>query len=222
MRLVRFISVGVAVGMVLSGSAWAQGRPNPSPLRGYLIGGAGMAVDPQTTPTLLFEIAENVNRDVQFYFGVGYYDNLMSQDTQDQLDAIARNLTFATGAPWQFSGRDRGRSFTVGAKYLARTGSPVRPYIGGGIGVINLRRTINESTRGNLTNEFAAEFGGVDDVLDTSQTNTNRPLGEIAGGVGVVVRKAYIDFGYRWRSAFHTHSQSLNFGSFGVAAGVKF
>lgn len=222
MQLVRFVSVVVTAGAVLSGSAAAQQRSGPAPVRGYLIGGGGASIEPNRSASIAAEIAENVHPNVQIYANVAYYDNLLSDASRNQLTAVAQDLTIATGTPWEFSGRDRGRSFSFGAKFVKSTGG-MRPYVGAGIGVLNLRRTITERFRGNLTSSFLAEFGSADGVLDVSQTNTNKPLGEIGAGVGFVVgRHGYVDFGYRYRKPFHTPGQSYDISNVGVAAGVKF
>jgi hypothetical protein len=221
MQLVRLVSIAVAATMVMAGSAAAQQRA-PRPLRGYLVAGAGASIEPTRTTTISAEIAENVRRDLQIYASASYYDNLMSDVARDQLVSVAASLTVATGAPWQFSGRDRGRSFTLGAKFLVPTGATFKPYVGGGLGVINLRRTIVERSRGNLTDSFLAEFGSADGIVDVTQSNTNKPLGEVAAGFGVVVGRGYVDFGYRYRKAFHTQIESLNVSNLSVLAGVRF
>lgn len=222
MQLVKFVSMAVAAGAVLAGSASAQQRSTaPAPLRGYLILGGGASVVPNRSTTISAEIAENVTRKIQVYGNVSFYDNLMTDVARDQLLAAADALTVATGTPWQFTGRDRGRSFSFGAKYLMSSAGTFRPYIGTGIGVINLRRTIIERSRGDLTESFIAQFGSVDGVVDVTQSNTNRPMGEVAAGFGVVIRRGYVDFGYRYRKAFHT-GQSFNVSNVSVLAGVRF
>jgi hypothetical protein len=203
--------------------ALAQQVPAPArPLRGYLIAGAGSSLStPETALTVNAEIAENVTRDVQVYMSAGYYDDIMSQTTKDQLVIVSDVLTAITRAPWILDGRDRGRSFTVGGKFLLPTGS-VRPYIGGGLGVLNVHRFIRDENRGNITEAFLAQFGSADGVVDPTQDNTNHPMTEVAVGVGAVVRRAYIDFGYRWRKAFHNVQDSFEVSQAGVSVGVKF
>jgi opacity protein-like surface antigen len=218
-----FALVVVVLGLAASPSA-AQQRPAapPQPLRGYLIGGGGTSIgvsDPAMT--LSAEIAENVNPDVQVYMSAGYYDNVMSQAARDQLTAVASFLTTTTGTPWQFEGHDRARSFTVGGKVLVPTGTAVRPYVGGGVGALNLRRSIREVSRGNITTAYLAQFGSGDGVVDITQSNTTKPMVEVAGGIGVVIGHAYVDVGYRFRKAFHVN-QSFDISQVGVAAGVKF
>ena len=218
-----FALVVVVFGLAASPSV-AQQRPAapPQPLRGYLIGGGGTSIGvPDPAMTLSAEIAENVNPDVQVYMSAGYYDNVMSQAARDQLTAVASFLTTTTGTPWQFEGRDRGRSFTVGGKVLVPTGTAVRPYVGGGVGALNLRRTIREVSRGNITRAYLAQFGSGDGVVDITQSNTTKPMVEVAAGIGAVIGHAYVDVGYRYRKAFHVN-QSFDISQVGVAAGVKF
>ena len=54
------------------------------------------------------------------------------------------------------------------------TGTAVRPYVGGGVGALNLRRTIRDISRGNSRRDLA-QFGAGDGVVDiTSPTPRNR------------------------------------------------
>jgi hypothetical protein len=194
-----------------------------SELRGYLTGGAGTTTTGSpTTLTLSAEIAENMTSDLQAYMSFWYYDNLLSSAARNQLAQVGSYLTSVTGVPWQFEGRDRGRSFTVGGKFLIPTGTGVRPYVGGGVGALNLRPTITERTRGIVTGPFLTTYGVSDGVIDITQTNTTLPMGELAGGVGIVIRHAYIDVGYRYRKAFHTAGVSFDTSQANVAVGVKF
>jgi hypothetical protein len=224
MHVVRsFAFVVVVFGLAASPSA-AQQRPAapPQPLRGYLIGGGGTSIGAaERAMTLSAEIAENVQPDVQVYISAGYYDNIMSQAARNQLSAVGSFLTSTTGTSWRFEGRDRGRSFTVGGKFLVPTGTALRPYVGGGVGALNLRRTIREQSRGNVTTAYLSQFGSGDGVVDITQSNTNKPMGEVAAGIGAAIGRAYVDVGYRYRKAFHV-SQSFDISQVGVAVGLKF
>jgi hypothetical protein len=220
-----FKSTSFVVVLMIAAPAMAQQRSSPAsePLRGYLIGGGGTSIGTsQSTMALMAEIAENVRSDAQVYLAAGYYDNIMSQAARDQLDRAASALTTSTGAPWVFEGRDRARYFSFGGKYLVPTATPVRPYVGGGAGVINLRRTIREQSRGDITEAYLAQFGSADGVVDPTQGNTNRPMVEVALGVGAAISHAYVDVGYRYRKAFHNVNESFDVSQVGVAVGVKF
>jgi hypothetical protein len=211
--------------LLAAAPALAQQRPAPAPrpLRGYLIGGGGASVA-TTNPsvTLSAEIAENMTRLVQAYMSVGFYDNIMSDASRNQLVQVGSALTTLTGTPWVFTGRDRGRSFTFGAKVLLPATTSVHPYVGGGFGALNVRRTIHEQSRGNITQAYLAQFGSPDGVVDPTDTDTTHPMGEVAAGIGVVVRGAYVDFGYRYRKAFHTVNDPFDISQVGAAVGVKF
>jgi hypothetical protein len=111
---------------------------------------------------------------------------------------------------------------TLGAKYLFGTSPIVRPYVGAGVGLINFQRIVREQSRGDITAAFLTEFAVGDGVVDVTQEDTTKPLGEIGAGVGVVVGPAYLDFGYRFRKAFHNVNQSFDFSQFGASVGVKF
>jgi len=220
-----FKTASLLLMLLVAAPAFAQQRPAPAPrpLRGYLIGGGGASIA-TTNPSVMLsaEIAENMTRAIQAYMSVGFYDNIMSDVSRDQLAQVGSALTSITGTPWVFTGRDRGRSFTFGAKVLVPATASVHPYVGGGFGALNVRRTIHEQSRGNVTQAFLAQFGSPDAVVNPRDTDTTHPMGEVAAGVGVVVRKAYIDFGYRYRKAFHTANQSFDISQVGAAVGVKF
>jgi hypothetical protein len=224
MRLFRSIAFVSVLAVTFVTPALAQNREVPSPrwARGYLIGSASTLVTERIAPVFSAEIAEGATADIQVYLAFSYYDNLMSDQAQAELDDVSTQLSFATGTPWHFQGRDRGRSITAGAKYLVPTATPLRPFVGAGIGVINLRRTISEQSRGNLTAAYVSQFGGSDGVVDLSQTNTNKPLGEFTAGVAMVVRRAYVQFDYRFRTPFHSGDAGFDIATVGVAAGIAF
>jgi len=212
--------------LIVAAPALAQQRPVPPaqrPLRGYLIGGGGASINTaQTSVMLSAEIAENVTRVIQAYMSVNFYDNIMSDASRNQLQQVGSALTTITGTPWVFQGRDRGRTFTFGGKVLVPATASVHPYVGGGFGALNVRRIIHEQSRGNITQAYLAQFGSPDGVVDPTDTDTTHPMAEVAVGVGAVVRKAYIDVGYRYQKAFHTVNQSFVISHVGASVGVKF
>jgi hypothetical protein len=214
--------------LLVAAPALAQQRPAPAPrpLRGYLIGGGGaslgQAVPAQTSLTLSAEIAENMTRNIQAYMSAVFYDNIMSDAEANQLALVGNTLSATTGTPWVFQGRDRGRSFTFGAKVLMPGASSVHPYVGGGFGALNVRRTIRELSRGNVTQAYLTQFGSADGLVHPADTDTTHAMGEVAAGVGAVIKGAYLDVGYRYRRAFHTGSESFNISQVGAAVGVKF
>lgn len=219
-RPVAFVSMLLGAVPALAQQAPPAGR---EPLRGYLIAGAGSSVStPQTALTVNAEIAENVTSDVQVYISAAFYDDIMSQAAKDEIALVGDALESITLQPWSLEGRDRARSFTVGGKFLVPTGSPVRPYIGGGLGVLNIHRFIRDQFRGNITDAYGAQFGSADGVFDPTQDNTNHPMAEVAAGVGAAIRRAYVDIGYRWRKGFHNVNDSVEVSQVGVSVGVKF
>jgi len=218
-----FETTSLLVMLFVAAPAFAQQPPVPRPLRGYLIGGGGASIGTtETAVTLSAEIAENMTRNIQAYMSAVYYDNIMSDAAANQLTVVGNTLTALTGSPWVFDGRDKARSFTFGAKVLMPVTSSVYPYVGGGFGALNVRRTINEQSRGNITQAYLASFGSPDAVIDPTNTDTTHPMGEVAAGVGAVIKRAYVDFGYRYRKAFHSGTPSLDISQVGASVGVKF
>ena len=221
-----FKTTSLLLMLLVAAPAFAQQRPAPAPrpLRGYLIGGGGasMGSTAQTAVTLSAEIAENMTRNVQAYMSAVFYDNIMSNAAANQLALVGNTLTALTGTPWVFDGRDKGRSFTFGAKVLVPATSSVHPYVGGGFGALNIRRVIHEQSRDNITQAYLAQFGSPDGFVDPTDTDTTHPMAEVAAGVGAVIKGAYLDFGYRYRRAFHTTNQSFEMSQVGAQLGVKF
>src|SRR6187397_839568 len=116
-----FKTTSLLLMLLVAAPAFAQQRPAPAPrpLRGYLIGGGGASIGTTDTAVMLSaEIAENMTRNVQAYMSAAYYDNIMSDAAANQLAVVGNTLTALTGTPWVFSGRDKARSFTFGAKVL--------------------------------------------------------------------------------------------------------
>jgi len=226
MQIVKSASIVSAFVLGLAAPALAQqsAAPVEAPVRGYLVGGVGASTGAQAAPTFSAEIGDHVTRDVQVYATLSYYDNLMSEAAGLHLAQVSNDLTALTGTSWNFQGRDRAYALTVGAKYLFGYSPVVRPYVGAGVGIINLERIIREQSRGNLTSAFLSEFGAGagDGVVDVTQEDTTKPLGELTAGVGVVVGPAYVDFGYRFRKGFHTMNESFEFSQLGASVGFKF
>ena len=225
MRMRTFVSLAslFVAGISATPAVAQQAATGPAALlRGYLVAGGGTSVGlPQTSPAFSAEIAERIRPDVLVYLAANYSDNVISDAARQDLADAGALLSDVTGVPWEFTGRDRARSVTLGVKYLVPTASGVRPYVGGGFGVLNLRRTIRERNRGVMTETFFNEFGAPDGAVDASQTNTNRPMGELAAGVGIAIRRTYVDIGYRYRRAFRT-GDGLSLSQIGVALGLKF
>lgn len=192
---------------------------DPAAMQRYLAAVGGAAnVDSNTTGTIAGEYGESIGRHAQAYANFTYFDNVMTQQMRDNLDAAADSIEQITGTSRSFSGRDRGLAFTVGGKFTI--GTRVRPYVGGGFGGININRTITEATLGDVSLAFAAQPELGDGVMSAGFVSTTKPLGEIAAGIGFVNRYTYVDIGYRYRRAFHTPS-TINFSQVTVGIGAK-
>jgi hypothetical protein len=203
-------------------SAFAQQAPGtaaPPGQRAYVAAVTGASFGPQTAAVFAGEYGERVHRDVQAYVTIAYHENLMDRDIHDDLSLLGAGLTTVTGIPWNLRGRDRGVTLIGGAKYLIG-GARVRPYLSGGAGVINIRRTISDSRVGDVTSAVLTEFG-VGEIGLTTKAVT-RPIAEAGVGIAVAAGRAtYVDVGYRFRRAF-LFSEELDFGQFAAAVGVRF
>jgi len=209
--------------VMTSAIAFAQqpaGAPQSARDKIFVSAASGASFGPETAAVFAGEFAERINRsNAQAYLTLSYYENLMDAGIRDDLALLSTGLTNVTGIPWRLSGRDRGVSLVVGAKYLIGQ-SAVRPYVGGGAGIINVKRTISDPLVGDVTSAVLTEFG----IGESSLTSTalTRPLVEANVGIAIAAGRAtYVDFGYRFRRAFHLNEQ-LDFGQFSVAIGARF
>ena len=217
----RFSYVACLV-LLTASVASAQGRPAVTPLdHGFMIGSAGASFADTRSATFGIEIAERLNSRTQAYVGFTYFDNLLSDRAADDLAQLSDALTSLNGEPWAFSGRDRGLAFSGGARYLLSRGPNVRPYVGGGAGVLNVKRTILEQDLGDVSDPFFNVFGAPDGFIDADRQSTFKPLGEFIAGVGIGAGRAYVDVGYRFRKVFGT-TEPFTFSQFTVGVGMRF
>lgn len=199
-----------------------QTRPAGPPADGgYMTGFAGLSVADDIAPVFGVEIGEHVSPRVQAYVTFTYFDNLLNDDARNDLDLLEVQLGAVTGAIWEFEGRDRGLAFSGGAKYLLSDEGNVRPYIGGGPGVLNLRRSITERDLGEMSDAILAVFGAPDGAIDPTQESTFKPMVEGIVGVGITKGRAYFDVGYRLRKVFRSR-ESFIFHQVAVAVGMGF
>jgi hypothetical protein len=200
----------------------AQGRPASAPLdRGFMTGSAGAVFADQRAATFGIEIGERLNDRTQAYVTFTYIDDLFSDRAADDLNDLAEALSFLSGESWAFTGRDRGLAFSGGARYLLSRGPNVRPYVGGGAGVLNVRRTIIEQDLGDVSDPFFNTFGARDGFVDATKVSTFKPMAEFIAGVGIGAGRAYVDAGYRFRKAFRS-AESFTFSQFTVGVGMRF
>lgn len=222
MRFIRSAAWVPFILAIVSTTVLAQQAPAaaaPPRQRAYVAAATGASFGPQTAAVFAGEYGERVHRDVQAYVTISYHENLMDRDIRDDLSLLSTGLTTVTGIPWTLRGRDRGVTLIAGAKYLIG-GARVRPYLNGGAGVINVRRTINDDRVGNVTFATLTEFG-IGEIALTTKAVT-RPIAEAGVGIAVAAGRAtYVDVGYRFRRAFLL-SQELDFGQFAAAVGVRF
>lgn len=188
--------------------------------RFYVAAIGGAVSRPPTAPVFGVEVAQNVGRHAQAYVTLSYFENLMRQTLRDDLDATATRLAALTGDPWSLSGRDRGVAFVAGGRYAFGNGS-VRPYVGAGAGVINLKRTVFDTRIGDVTRAVFNDFDLGEADLSTAIEGINRPLIEATFGVGIGSGRTHFDIGYRYRTAYRT-AASLDFSQVSAGIGYRF
>ena len=223
MRLARSLALLPVLAAVFASPVLGQQRTDTASRptgRGYVTGIGGLSIDPEA-PTIAVEYGESLGRRVQAYANFSYFDDVMQDTSHDYLDELGDLMTITTGLPWQFDGRDRAFAFSAGAKYLVQAGGTVYPYVGGGMGLINLKRTVTERSFGEVTAPFLAQFREAEGVFSSGELSTTKPLGELSVGAAIVAGQTYVDIGYRLRRVFHS-PESLTFGQFCIGVGMKF
>ena len=201
MPTVKSILLGLVLLLGFSAPSLCQSISTDQPQRGYVAVDAGAILRSPTKPVFAAEYGENMGQHALAYVNLAYYDNIIRPTTADALTSLGTGLTATTGSTFQFSGRDRGVAVTGGGKYLPKKTGVLRPYIGGGAGIISLRRTISERRLGNVTDAIFNDYG-IGEADLTGPDSVTKPLGEIVGGIGFAAGPTYIEAGYRYRRVF--------------------
>jgi Outer membrane protein beta-barrel domain len=201
--------------------AFAQAQEDPRFQHGYMTAAVGTSFGDQQEALFGAEVGENLNRNVQAYANFTYFDNLITDSAQSYLSNLSATLTRLTATSWNLTGYDRGLAFSGGAKYVMLSGSTVRPYVGAGPGLINIRRTIYETDRGEISNEVLAVFGAPDGGINPEKEGSFKPMVEFLAGVGFAAGRTYVDVGYRFNKIYKT-TEPLSFSQFKVGVGMRF
>jgi hypothetical protein len=201
--------------------AFAQDGQPATFERGYMTAVAGTSFADQRTPVFGAEYGEHINRHVQAYANFTYFDDLITDQAQSELTQLGADLTVLTATRWEFIGHERGLAFSGGAKYVLGAGSNIRPYVGAGPGVLNLRRTVIASGVGDITNPVINVFGAPDRYIDPAKETTFRPMVEFLAGVGIGAGRTYVDVGYRFNKIFKT-PEPFSLSQFKVGVGMRF
>ena len=208
--------------VVLSATvAFGQAQEDPRFQHGYMTAVAGTSFGDQQQALFGAEVGENLTTHVQAYANFTYFDNLITDSAQSYLANLSATLTRLTASSWNLTGNDRGLSFSGGAKYLMLPGSAIRPYVGAGPGLINIRRTIYETDLGEISNEVLAVFGAPDGGINPEKEGSFKPMVEFAAGAGIAAGRTFVDIGYRFNKIYKT-AEPLSFSQFKVGVGMRF
>ena len=94
-------------------------------------------------------------------------------------------------------GRSMARSlrlyFGGGVSNLFPTGSAIRPYVLGGVGVAHIKASVKEIDFGEIVDDLVEEG-----FLDEADTKANELAYEVGGGLSIPVSVIQLDFGYRF------------------------
>jgi len=208
--------------VVLSATvAFGQAQEDARFQHGYMTAVAGTSFGDQQQALFGAEVGENLTTHVQAYANFTYFDNLITDSAQSYLANLSATLTRLTASSWNLTGNDRGLSFSGGAKYLMLPGSAIRPYVGAGPGLINIRRTIYETDLGEVSNEVLAVFGAPDGGINPEKEGSFKPMVEFAAGAGIAAGRTFVDVGYRFNKIYKT-AEPLSFSQFKVGVGMRF
>jgi hypothetical protein len=217
------VSAALVLALVSSVSAFAQGTPAPgikAEPHWYIAALGGAVARTPSEPVFGVEVAQNVKRHGQAYVTISYFENMMRQSLRDGLDDQAAKLSTLTGDAWSLTGRDRGVAFVAGGKYMVGNGS-IRPYLGTGLGAINIKRTVVEARLGDVTRAVFNDFKLGEADLSLATEGITRPIVEATFGVGVDSGSVHFDIGYRYRSAYRM-SGTLDFSQVTAGVGYRF
>jgi hypothetical protein len=176
-------SLTLSVGATSSALAQSGGRGYVEGFGGFIHGSDA------TTPMFGAEVGFEVIDNLAIFGNVGLGLNVFPDDELDVIqdecdfigvdcDATAR-LTFLTG----------------GAKYLFPTGSAVRPYVAGGVGMVR------------LSVEIEADDEDITDEVIFGDPNSTEGLLEVGGGIELPAGShGKIDVGYRLMKIFEDDS----------------
>ena len=219
MKLSHVVTLpGLALAIASPALAQQPAQPASAPVGIYFQAQGGVLLDPRTGPAFGIEFGERVHRNVVAFATISYFDDIMDQALVDDLARLSRNLTSSTGRVFSLQGRDRGVGFVAGAKYVVGSGT-VKPYVGGGVGALAIRRRITDSRVGDVTAATLTEFGIGDLSLTTDQAT--RPLAEAVVGVDFDFGRTQLNIGYRYHRAFRL-AQPPDFSQAVIGLGVNF
>jgi opacity protein-like surface antigen len=208
--------------VVLSATvAFGQAQEDLRFQHGYMTAVAGTSFGDQQEALFGAEVGENLTSHVQAYANFTYFDNLITDSAQSYLANLSATLTRLTASSWNLTGNDRGLAFSGGAKYLMLPGSAIRPYVGAGPGLINIRRTIYETDLGEISNEVLAVFGAPDGGINPEKEGSFKPMVEFAAGAGIAAGRTFVDVGYRFNKIYKT-AEPFSFSQFKVGVGMRF
>lgn len=174
--------IGILAVVLTATAASAQGTAGS----GYVEGFAGLLRAPDKTSGLFGgEVGFAAIDDLTIFGNLGFAPNIFPNDALDAFQAEC--------SPVECDAKARMTFVTAGAKYLFPTGSTVRPYAAGGVGVARLSVSL-EADGEDITDEIE---GIVGELSDTSA------LLEIGGGIELPVGgSGKIDIGYRLMKIF--------------------
>jgi hypothetical protein len=197
----------------------AQNREQSTDERSYVSVSGGAVASPAAA-AFAVEYGDAVTRNSQAYVALSYFENLMGQPLRDDLATLGTDLSGLTGTTWSLTGRDRGVTLVAGGKYLLGSGG-FRPYLGGGAGIISVRRTVLEARLGDVRDAIFNDFSVGEPDLSLAPASLTRPIVEAALGIGTISGRTYFDIGYRYRRAFRL-ANTLDFSQISVGVGYSF
>lgn len=180
--------------------------------RGYVQGAGGVTFMSDVSGVVGAEAGFKVGRTLIVFGQVGRMMNVLPRDIQEDIDNAAELLESFTGRPWQFDAAIRATYAGGGIRYVLPFGSGIRPYVTGGVGIVNYAGSLRERELGDVLDQ-AVSLG----VVESDDVKGNELAYEVGGGVVIPRGRWQLDGGYRLMNV-----SGVNVSRLVAGAGVRF
>jgi hypothetical protein len=182
------VAAFVVVGLVLPARVQAQEAP-----RGFVGGLGGLTFGTVTSGAVAAQGGVRLAPGVMLIGEIGYMRNVMPTEVQDTLDALVESFELVFGVPIELEVSVPSTYGFGGLRWTPRAGK-VAPFIEGGVGVGRLSVKFDKAV---VLGEDVSDL--IDDELDSEDTDVNKFLFAVGGGVTIQVSpKVATDVGYRY------------------------
>ena len=160
--------------------------------RGYVQGVGGATFMAETSGLFGVDAGVHLTRNVVVFGQAGRMNNVLPQDIQDDIDDAAVQLEAFFGRPWLFDAKVRASYAGGGVRYFLPVRARLRPYVTGGVGMVNYAGSLRERELGDVL-DLAISL----DVVESDDVKGTEIAYEVGGGIVVPRGRLLIDAGYR-------------------------